>query len=474
MKNLQPTLFLVILILLLAEMSWAKKPSPTGCQSGISNFPYTESFENGFGAWTQGANDDIDWTHHSGATRSSNTGPSKAAHEDHYLYVEASFGNHPNKVANLYSPCINVSAMANKNLSFSYHMFGNNMGTLTVDVSTDNWQTWTTLWDRTSNQGNGWKSVEIFLQNFSGLIQIRIKGQTGTSYTSDIAIDNIVIGGTPICNNTVAVFPYGEGFESNFGLWNNDSEDDIDWRRNSNGTTSNGTGPNGSANNGSTYIYIESSTKGVGYPTKTANLESPCVALDYYGNSIIFNYHMLGASMGTLNLQISTNGGKTWSTIWSKSGSQGSGWKVDVVDLSDYFGVVKLRFNGVTGLSFTSDMALDNIHIVPHLTNNNNRMATEEAEEEETEPSKISIKNYPNPFQNFTTIEYTLVEETPATLTITDVSGKIVAQPFANKQQDRGTHKVEFQASNLPPGLYFYTLQTGAQKVTKQMLIFNQ
>jgi hypothetical protein len=72
---------------------------------------------------------------------------------------------------------------------------------------------------------------------------------------------------------------------------------------------------------------------------------------------------MFGASMGTLNLTV--NDGSGWSTLWTRSGSQGNNWNFqEQVDLSAYASsTIRLRFDGTTGPGTTSDMAIDNIRI---------------------------------------------------------------------------------------------------------------
>ena len=50
--------------------------------------PYTESFEDGLGDFTQDTADDFNWTRNSGATPSSFTGPNSAASGTYYMYTE--------------------------------------------------------------------------------------------------------------------------------------------------------------------------------------------------------------------------------------------------------------------------------------------------------------------------------------------------------------------------------------------------
>ncbi|UOB15944.1 S8 family serine peptidase [Abyssalbus ytuae] len=166
------------------------------------------------------------------------------------------------------------------------------------------------------------------------------------------------------CTGEISTFPYSETFESGIGAWTQDSNDNLDWTRDSAGTPSSSTGPSSGAD-GSFYMFIESSTSGTGYPNKTAFLNSPCFDLTSAAQATFeFSYHMYGSSMGTLTLEASTDNGSTWASLWSTTGNQGDSWFTASVNLSAYLGdTVKLRFNGVTGSSYTSDMAIDAISL---------------------------------------------------------------------------------------------------------------
>ena len=180
--------------------------------------------------------------------------------------------------------------------------------------------------------------------------------ESGSSNTVSVTTQSPPSSG---CTAQVATFPYGESFENTLGLWTQDSGDDFNWTIRSGGTPSSGTGPS-SATDGTYYIYMESSSPN--YSSKRAILNGPCLDLtNETSATATFKYHMLGASnMGSLDLEASTNNGTTWSSIWSKSGNQGSSWLDASIDLGSYIGsTVKLRFNGITGTTWKGDMAVD-------------------------------------------------------------------------------------------------------------------
>jgi hypothetical protein len=81
--------------------------------------------------------------------------------------------------------------------------------------------------------------------------------------------------------------------------------------------------------------------------------------------TLSFNYHMHGASMGSLALEVSTDGGATWSSIWTRSGTQGIDWLQASIDLTSYSGtLLKIRFVGIIGTGNQSDIAIDNVIVV--------------------------------------------------------------------------------------------------------------
>jgi hypothetical protein len=75
---------------------------------------------------------------------------------------------------------------------------------------------------------------------------------------------------------------------------------------------------------------------------------------------------MYGATMGTLSVQISTDGGSTWSSdLWTLSGDQGNSWQQATFSISTYSASSNavIRFKAITGSSYTSDMAIDDFKI---------------------------------------------------------------------------------------------------------------
>jgi hypothetical protein len=314
-------------------------------------------------------------------------------------------------------------------------MFGTAMGTLELLVEG------VVVWSQSGNLGNQWLTSQISLPSDSNLL-IQFRGLTGTSFTSDMALDELIVdNGVPAgCTDPLAVnfnptssvddgsctyvlgctdilannynslatqddgsctYDVGctdtlasnydpiatvddgsctytciaadtlQGFEgTTTGRWFNSSTNNVGssfgnqgWRINSGGTSSSGTGPT-AASQGLQYIYVETSGSLVGQSAEI----SLCVDLANWTSPMMYwDYHMYGGGMGTLDVDVSTDGGSTWTNEWSLSGDQGNSWKYAILDLTSYSGVVDVRFNLTINaappgyFTFQSDAALDDI-----------------------------------------------------------------------------------------------------------------
>ncbi|MBN1949083.1 MAG: T9SS type A sorting domain-containing protein, partial [Candidatus Cloacimonetes bacterium] len=75
--------------------------------------------------------------------------------------------------------------------------------------------------------------------------------------------------------------------------------------------------------------------------------------------------------------------------------------------------------------------------------------------------------NYPNPFNPFTCISFSVRSGEEATLTIFNMKGQIIER----KEFGPGLHKYEWNALGRSSGMYFYTLNTPTYNNTKKMIL---
>ncbi len=85
-------------------------------------------------------------------------------------------------------------------------------------------------------------------------------------------------------------------------------------------------------------------------------------------------------------------------------------------------------------------------------------------------PDEFSLsQNYPNPFNPTTTIQFSLSVADNATLTIYNINGQLVDQFVGT--YSAGVHTIEWDASNVASGLYFYKLETSDFSDKKKMVL---
>jgi pimeloyl-ACP methyl ester carboxylesterase len=79
-------------------------------------------------------------------------------------------------------------------------------------------------------------------------------------------------------------------------------------------------------------------------------------------------------------------------------------------------------------------------------------------------------QNYPNPFNPSTTIQFQIPKSSFVNLKVYDILGKEVAT-LADEYKPAGSYEVNFDASQLSSGIYFYKLQTASFVETKKMVL---
>ncbi len=88
-----------------------------------------------------------------------------------------------------------------------------------------------------------------------------------------------------------------------------------------------------------------------------------------------------------------------------------------------------------------------------------------------SKPVSFSLnQNYPNPFNPTTTISYSIPENSFVTIKLYDVLGNEVAS-LVKSQMEAGEHSINFNASNLSSGIYYYQLTAGKNISTKKLIL---
>ena len=180
-------------------------------QCGVVTAPFTENFDSWSGnippCWNgiKTSLTGFGWTWDGFTTSSGLTGPSSGNSGDYYLYLETSGASTVPSYAEL--PVMDLTGTPNAQLKYAYHMYGASMGVLQVEVSTDNitWDTLSTIsGQQQSSSSDPYLTQTLSLANYiSATTYIRFSGARGTSFTGDMAIDDIYVGDCPGADSVV-------------------------------------------------------------------------------------------------------------------------------------------------------------------------------------------------------------------------------------------------------------------------------
>lgn len=117
---------------------------------------------------------------------------------------------------------------------------------------------------------------------------------------------------------------------------------------------------------------------------------------------------------------------------------------------------------GGTNVTLGSEMYIDDLQLSTDVVSVN---------DVELQPASFELKqNFPNPFNPTTTINYSLPNSSFVKLVVYNSIGQEIAT-LVNETIAAGNHSVEFDASNLSSGIYFYKLQAGSFVDTKKMIL---
>ena len=79
-------------------------------------------------------------------------------------------------------------------------------------------------------------------------------------------------------------------------------------------------------------------------------------------------------------------------------------------------------------------------------------------------------QNYPNPFNPTTEIRYDIPERSFVRVVVYDLLGRAVST-LVNEVENAGHYRINFSATNLPSGVYFYQLQAAGKRVVRKMVL---
>ncbi len=81
------------------------------------------------------------------------------------------------------------------------------------------------------------------------------------------------------------------------------------------------------------------------------------------------------------------------------------------------------------------------------------------------------LKVYPNPFSRQSTVEFYIAKQTAVTISLWDLSGKMIKVLFKSQKQSAGNYQVRLDAAGLSSGGYLVRLEAGDYQETKKVII---
>tara|TARA_R110000868_G_scaffold408293_3_gene690940 strand:- start:217 stop:2589 length:2373 start_codon:yes stop_codon:yes gene_type:complete len=98
-------------------------------------------------------------------------------------------------------------------------------------------------------------------------------------------------------------------------------------------------------------------------------------------------------------------------------------------------------------------------------------VSNEDEGDDNSAPSEFKLsQNYPNPFNPSTQIEYQVSSNSNVSINVYDITGRLV-QTLVNKTHSAGSYTVNFNASALSTGMYFYELRSDTYREIKKMML---
>ncbi|MGK0387486.1 MAG: hypothetical protein ACI94Y_000212 [Maribacter sp.] len=172
----------------------------------VEDLSWLESFENSGlspSDWTVSYTGNYRWLFKK-STPSGSTGPQAGDHTSgsgYFAFTEAS-SSYSGAQTTLTSPVLDISSIAFPKLVFWYNMYGNHIGSLDVEVSTDG-ISWDNIFTLSGNQGSSWTEIILPLGPYVGSTSLKMRfiGTRGSGSRGDIAIDDVTIINAPSCSN---------------------------------------------------------------------------------------------------------------------------------------------------------------------------------------------------------------------------------------------------------------------------------
>lgn len=170
------------------------------------------------------------------------------------------------------------------------------------------------------------------------------------------------------------------------------------------------------------------------------------------------NTNIAPVNCANVNIKLSTDGGNTFETTLAANTPNDGNATVNLPMVSTTTARIKIE-------------AADNIFF--DISNTNFSITTVSGiSNQSAEPLRFSqSQNYPNPFNPSTMINFVIPQKSAVSLSVYDMSGKLVAELINNETKTEGSYAYEFDGSRLSSGMYVYRLTAGKFTETRKMIL---
>lgn len=185
------------------------------------------------------------------------------------------------------------------------------------------------------------------------------------------------------------------------------------------------------------------------------SVASLCV--DYPGNC----YIACNSSSGYTILKLSYNNGQI---VWQANYS--SGENIDIPE--------SIAIDGNSNLYVTGRSRIDGIFkmLTIKISQSDGDYYKSNENVRTDMPSKFSLyQNYPNPFNPSTEISFELADNSSVSVKVYNALGELVNTLIDNEFKQKGIYSLNYDGTNLPSGIYIYTLETKDIKLSKKMAL---
>lgn len=225
---------------------------------------------------------------------------------------------------------------------------------------------------------------------------------------------------------------------------------------------------------------------GTTWVTQTSNVNYDVTSISIIDENNAWLGSVLGGGAKSLfdngAILHTSNAGTTWEIQYTSSEQVNT---VSFVSLEKgwFFGSNGLIMNTVNGGQSweTQYTGVSNIFAVGHMVDEMNGWCTGQdgiimhnsnavgINAFESGQAAVQLSGSPNPFNGNTTLNFNIAKNSKVEITISDIVGNIVAV-LADTEMLAGNHSINWDASSLANGIYFCTLKSGNEVITKKLI----